>query len=138
MPLIRLQKDPSPRQLRGFGLVWLIFFGVVGYLVLRRTGSVPAATAVWVAAAGVPAVGLFWLPLLKAAFLGMSYAAFPIGWVVSHVVLAVVYYAVLTPIGLGMRLVGRDPMHRRLEPDAKSYWLPHRPTDDPARYLRQF
>lgn len=138
MSLIRIQKDPSPRQLRGFGLVWLVFFGVVGALVLRRTGSLPGAIAVWAAAVLVPAVGAFWLPLLRAAFLGMSYAAFPIGWVVSHLVLAIVYYLVLTPIGLGMRLVGRDPMLRRFDRATGSYWLPHRPTDDPKRYLRQF
>jgi hypothetical protein len=71
-------------------------------------------------------------------YIGWMYLAFPIGWTVSHVLLAVTYYLVLTPIGLIMRAVGRDPMRRRLDPEAKSYWIEHRPDRDPSRYFRQY
>ncbi len=37
---------------------------------------------------------------MRAVFVGMSYLAWPIGFVVSHVILALVYYLVFTPIGL--------------------------------------
>lgn len=138
MSLIRIQRDPSPRQLRGFGLVWLLFFGAVAYLLWRRTGSAAAGGAVAALAALVPAAGLFWPEVLRWAFLGLSWAAFPIGFVVSHLVLALVYFVVLTPIGLAMRLAGRDPMHRRFEPEAESYWVRHEKPESSDRYLRQF
>ena len=77
--------------------------------------------------------------LMRMVFLGMSYLTWPIGFVVSHVVLALVYYLVLTPIGLLMRLFGYDSMKRRFDPEAPSYWV-ERPAAgfDIRRYLRQF
>ena len=77
-------------------------------------------------------------PLRRALYLSWMYMAFPIGWVVSHAILAVVYYVLFTLTALIMRLVGRDPMQRRLEPDRASYWAEHRPDPDRTRYFRQF
>jgi hypothetical protein len=75
---------------------------------------------------------------MRFVFLTLSYAAFPIGFVVSHVILAIVYYLILTPIGLLVRAIGRDPMERRFDRDAESYWVVRQPIDDPGRYFRQF
>jgi len=67
------------------------------------------------------------------------YAAFPIGWTVSHVLLAVVYFAVLTPTGLGLRLLGYDPMSRRDRSEEKtSYWERECAPENRERYFRQF
>lgn len=66
------------------------------------------------------------------------FAALPIGWTVSHLVLAVVYYLLLTPIGMLRRTLGSDPMTRSLDPSAASYWRSHTQQRDPGRYFRQF
>jgi hypothetical protein len=72
-------------------------------------------------------------------FLGMSYAAWPIGFVVSHVILALVYYLVFTPVGLAMRIFRYDPMNRRFDDAAQSYWVVRDPAaTPPKRYFRQF
>ena len=137
MALIRINRDPSRCQLAGFGLMWLVFFGVIGWIVLSKGGSMPAAAAVWAVAVVVPVVGWIAPPAMRLVYLGMSYAAYPIGFVVSHVVLALVYYLVFTPIGLAMRLVGYDPMHRRFDPEAKTYWCPRKQDEPVDRYFRQ-
>jgi hypothetical protein len=54
------------------------------------------------------------------------------------VMLAVVLYLVLTPIGWALRLLGRDPLARGFDPDASSYWTPHRSAARIDRYFRQF
>jgi Saxitoxin biosynthesis operon protein SxtJ len=64
-------------------------------------------------------------------------AFFPVGWAVSHLLLAFVFFAVLTPTGLLMWLVGRDPLQRRWDRSASSYWIPRRTTSDSRRYFRQ-
>ncbi|MHC4948146.1 MAG: SxtJ family membrane protein [Planctomycetota bacterium] len=137
MALIRINRNPSAGELRWFGLIVLAFFGVVGGLVLWQTGSRPATAVLWaIGAAGCLvyyAVG----PLRRPMYLGWMHAVYPIGWTVSHLVLAATYYLVLTPIGLVMRLLGRDAMKRRLEPQARTYWVEHDPAE-PARYFRQF
>jgi len=66
------------------------------------------------------------------------YATYPIAWMVSHLILGVAYYLVATPIGLAMRLFGRDPLRREFDKSAQSYWIARRPNRDNARYFRQF
>ena len=138
MGLIRINTNPSRRQLAVFGLTWLAVFGMVGALLLRRGLPLPAAVAVWVAAVGVPAVGAVLPGVLRWVFVGMSYAAMPIGVVVSLVLLAVVYYLVLTPIGLARRLFGGDPMGRKFPSHEPTHWLSRRSAEDVRRYFRQF
>jgi len=71
-----------------------------------------------------------WYPLASLAFhvarllyVAVMTATLPIGYVLSHIVLGVVFYGLLTPIGLAMRAVGLDPMHRKIDRSAKSYWI---------------
>jgi hypothetical protein len=61
----------------------------------------------------------------------------PLAWTVSTVLLILVYYLVLTPIGLALRLAGRDRMGRRFDSDRTTYWV-KRNESDPSRYFRQF
>ena len=65
-------------------------------------------------------------------------AVLPVGWAISHVLLALVYFGVITPIGLGLRLLGRDLLGRRADPNATTYWQERSPRRDPRRYMRQF
>jgi hypothetical protein len=60
--------------------------------------------------------------LARALFVGLSVVAIPIGFVISHVLIAAVYYLVLTPIALVFRLTGRDVIGKKLDREAKSYW----------------
>jgi hypothetical protein len=136
--LIRIDHHPSRRQLLVFAVLWLVFFGILGKVVLSRTGCLPAAWAIWGLAALVPAAGCVVPEVLRLAYVGMMYVSFPIGFVVSFLILAAVYYLAVTPIGLAMRLFGYDPMCRRFDPKAETYWSP-RPTErQPESYFRQF
>ncbi len=138
MSLIRINRHPSRRQLAVFGLLWLLCLGVVGWLALRGTGSLPIASAVWSAGVLVPAIGLAVPTFLRMVYVGMAYAAFPIGLVVSHVILAVAFYGVMTPTGLLMRLFRYDPLQRRLNKDASTYWIERKSNDDTQRYFKQY
>ena len=64
--------------------------------------------------------------------------AFPIGWTVSLVLLGLVYYGLFLPIGLVFRLVGRDALGLRSQPDATTYWTSRPEMADVRRYFRQF
>ena len=65
-------------------------------------------------------------------------SAFPIGWTISHVLLFVVYFVILTPVGWLLRLSGKDLLDRRLDRDAVSYWTERTASRDASRYFRQF
>jgi hypothetical protein len=138
MSLIRIEHNPSRRQLLVFSLCWLLFWGIVGLTILHRSGSWPTAATVWAMGAAIAVVGWIFPPLLRIVYLGMAYLAFPIGFVLSYLLLGVIYYAVVTPIGLLMRLAGQDPLQRRFDADAQSYWVSRKPQADVTRYFRQF
>ena len=47
--------------------------------------------------------------------------------VVSPVVLSLVFFSTVTPIGLLLRRLGKDPLRLRFDPDAPTYWIERRP-----------
>ncbi len=140
MSMIAIDRDPSARTLRQFGWIWLGFLTLFGGIAWWK--HLPTvAIVLWALALLVPLIGWWQLRFMRLVFLGMSFLAWPIGTVVSHVLLAAVFYLVLTPIGLIMRVVGYDPMHRRFDPEATSYWVERDDGDEqpgPKRYFRQF
>jgi len=138
MSLIRIDHHPSRRQLAVFAVIWGVFFGVLGWIALGRSGSVRFAARLWIAAVAVPLLGAAVPQLLRIVYLAMAYAAFPIGFVLSHLILALVYYLLITPIGLLMRLFGYDPMCRRFDPQRKTYWVEREQEEGTERYFRQF
>jgi hypothetical protein len=138
MALIEINKNPSPRDLRWFGVIVAAVLGLIG-LVARFLWAAPkVAMVLWIAAAAIFVVYYAVPPLRRWMYIGWMYLVFPIGFVIGHVLLGIAYYLVLTPVGLLMRLFRYDPMTRRFEPDAASYWIERRPADDKKRYFRQF
>jgi hypothetical protein len=139
MSVIQINRSPTLRQLRQFGLIWMGFVAFFGVLAWFKFDNQSLAKGFWIAAVVVPCIGWLLPSFMRLVFVGMSYLAWPIGFVVSHVVLAGVYYLVLTPIGLLMRLSRYDPMKRRFDREADSYWESR--SDEAvqaSRYFRQF
>jgi hypothetical protein len=138
MKVIQIEHNPSRRQLNVFGIIWLVFFGVVGGIATTNGGSMLVATVIWGLAVAVPVVGWIVPAFMRITYIGMAYAAFPIGFVVSCLILAVVYYLVLTPTGLLMRLFGHDPMNRQFDERADTYWSRREQDHNLEAYFRQF
>jgi hypothetical protein len=138
MALISINSNPSDGDLRQFGCLWFPLFAGIFGAVLWKNGSPNAAYMFWGAAAVSEIIGWIAPNAIKPFFVGSMYATFPIGWVVSHVLLLIAYYLVLTPIGLLMRLFGYDPMQRKLDKPAKSYWIAREPVVNSKRYFKQY
>lgn len=140
--MIHINFSPERRVLRQFA-----WFGVVGlpflaaFVVKTASGLPWAAPELWghlavlvVAAVAVLAVIALELGvdiLSRGLFVALSLVAIPIGFVLSHVLIAAIYYLVLTPIALALRLTGRDVLGMKLDREAASYWH-HRAGDRPA------
>jgi len=115
---------PSYRVERSFGLsVGGVFVALGGLWLIRGKGQV-------VVAAGLLALGMV-LVLFGAAFPGLLVVpnrlwmrlAEALSFVMTRVILAIVFFTVVTPIGLLRRLTGGDPLRRRA-PSSESYWRP--------------
>lgn len=141
--MISLDLDPTPRALRQFGAIALVVFGALALLAWLEVGW-PARTGpvgVGVFASVALLSGLFALVFPRGnrpLFVLLAVVSFPIGFVVSHVVLATIYFGLFTPIGLLRRALGKDPLGLRRDPRAKSHWTAARPPRDKNDYFRQF
>ncbi|MDP6944225.1 MAG: SxtJ family membrane protein, partial [Myxococcota bacterium] len=106
-------------------------------VVYGLTGALDISQIIWGVAGVITLVFFAIKPLQVPIYLGWIYLAFPIGWTVSHVLMMFVYYLVLTPFGIVMRLIGRDPMFRRFDKSATSYFVDHEAAET-GRYFKQF
>ncbi len=137
MSLIRINHDPPRWHLVMFGVIWTVLFGALTWR-LHALGSPPIVCYLLAGVAFLlPAPGWFFSPWMRALYVGSIYATMPIGWVVSHVIIAFIYFAVLMPIGLMLRLRGYDPLQLRGK-KKESYWVQREGTRKVEQYFRQF
>jgi len=136
--MLSIDRHPTPRQLRTFGSLLAVFVLIVGSIGWWRTGRVESGAAIWIAGGVLTGIYRLVPRSRRPIYVGWMYAAFPIGWIISHILMAIIYYVVITPIGAMMRATGRDPLLRRFDRSARTYWAPHAPPDDVRRYFRQY
>ena len=138
MALIDFNREPTRRELLWFGLILFAVLGVVGLLVYWKFQAPSVASKIWAVGGGLTAAYYAFRPVRRPLYFGWMYATFPIGWIISHTVLAFVFYLVLTPVGLIMRALGHDPMRSGFDREAESYWIKENPHRNLAGYFRQF
>lgn len=136
--MIEINFHPPKRDLKIFAVLLIAFFSMVAGWLYWKHDAPTAALIVFVAAVVVGTVCYVSPTISRYVYVGWMIAVFPIGWVVSHVLLAVIFYGVFTPFGLAMRLFGRDPMQRRFDPAATTYWVRRGEPPKPEQYFRQF
>ena len=112
----------TTKELRRFGLSFGCAFGIIGGLLVwrqREAGPWILGIAVAVALAGLvmPQI-LRPLERLLAAILRAVMTA------VTYVVLVLAFYLIVTPMGLFLRLLGKDLLEMRLPSDKQSFWVP--------------
>ncbi len=137
MKRFALPLDPTPRMLRQFAGAWLVVFvGLAGYRVLVRHQPGVALVLGMVALLGL--IGLGRPALMRWVFLFATAITYPIGWIISQLVLLLMFFLVITPVALFMRLRGRDILQLKRPPEGVSLWQSHPERTEPGRYLKQF
>jgi hypothetical protein len=118
-------------ELRKFGLVMAVAFGLLGVVLLWRD---KAAWPYLCAIGGFFLImGLAWpRGLTPIEWLWMKMAHI-LGQIMTRVILSLAFFLVITPIGLIMKLFGRDPLYRKFDPEASSYWTPVDPDGPTSR-----
>jgi hypothetical protein len=128
-----MQNQIATKQLRSFGLIVGGIFAVIGFWPLIFRSEEPRWAPIVVAAAlVVPAIifpkSLFW------PYKGWMMVGQILGWINTRIILGLVFYGIVTPIGMVRRRLGKDSMGRRLRPDLDTYRVPR--TSRPASHLR--
>jgi len=135
--MISVQWNPERKQLRQFAGIWFpAFCALVGWLVGKRTGHWAGVEIAWVACGVVAVAGFIYPPVIWPIFVGLILLTYPIGWVVSHLLLGAIFYLIILPIGLVLRITGHDPLQLK-PPSDNSLWKTPVGKKDPASYLSQ-
>jgi Saxitoxin biosynthesis operon protein SxtJ len=129
-----MQSDADKKQLRSFGLTVGGIFAVIGLWPVVFHNDDPR-----------------WWAVILAGFLVVPALAFPeslswvykrwmalghiLGWINTRIILGVVFYLVVTPIGMIRRLLGKDPMGKQIKADINSYRVLRKPRA--ASHLRR-
>ena len=135
--MIDIQWHPENRQLRQFAGIWFpAFCGLVGWVIGKKTGHWGAVEISWAVCGGLSVLGVFFPALIRPVFVGLILATFPIGWVFTHVLLGSIFFGIVTPIGLALRLTGHDPLTLK-SPRKNTLWIDSSGKNDLAAYLHQ-
>ena len=139
MALVSLNLKPSNKQLRDFGLISLCMCTVIGLLLLEL-GKIPSKGLVILFLIGLVMFVLSRISdaLIKPVYLAMVILTFPIGWIISHLVMGLFFYVIVTLIAVLFKIIGRDPLYRKFDPQADTYWLTYKHKRSAKDYFHQF
>jgi hypothetical protein len=145
--MIEINLRPDPKTLRQFGFIAVFGFGFVAAiaqydLLIFAAGLGAAKPYVVNTFVGLAAYsGVFSLIFPKAnlpVYLGLTIVTYPIGFVLGYLIMGFLFFGMITPVGIVMRIIGRDALDRKIDKGAVSYWTDSRAARPKESYFRQF
>jgi hypothetical protein len=128
--------NPDRKELRSFAVAMLVGFAILGLIAAAKARGFGTPTFVlWTAgivlamASQVPGMG-------RGAYRAVYVPSSLIGFVVSQVLLTLIFVVVFIPIGFVLRLTGKDPLY--LRPGKRLHWFKHAASTERRRYYRQY
>ncbi|NBC18871.1 MAG: hypothetical protein GVY18_16335 [Bacteroidetes bacterium] len=132
--------DTGRSALRSFG--WLVgaVLLLIGAFVWWRQAWTPGTAVYILGSAGgiLVLLGTLAPQWLRTLYIGWMALALLLGFVMTRVLLTLVYVLLVLPIGLLLRGFGKDLLDRSLDPDASTYWRPREPIDDDPERLERY
>ena len=143
-PFREIDWNPDRAKRRSFAVSLIVGFPclamvwvTVGWL---RTGVVSVAGPAWLAAGGIAAGVLFFAvpSVVRPFYLAWYFLAACIGIIVANLLMAAVFFGVVTVIGVLVRVAGRLVIDTGVDRRRQSYWIDAGAPPPPERYYRQF
>jgi saxitoxin biosynthesis operon SxtJ-like protein len=133
---MEIDRNPSRRDLLWFGAGLPVATLVAGLVARERLGTAVAAR-VWVVGAAVTVLYAVVPAVRRPVFVGWMRLTYPVGWVVTKLLLLVAFLVVMTPIGILLRALQGDPLERRADASASTYWAGRTPVRNVQRYFQR-
>lgn len=117
----KVNHNPDKKELRSFGLVTggltPVFFGLlIPWLFDHGFPTWP-----WIVGVILAALGLIIPVALKPIYRIWMTIGYYLGWINTRIILTIMFYLLILPVGFIMRLFGKDPMARSMSDEQKSY-----------------
>lgn len=116
-----VSESPNKKELRQFGFIFaaglVLFFG----LIIPWLAEIPWPRWPWIGSGVFVVLALVYPLALKPLnwlWLKIGHA---LGWINTRIILGLVFFVIILPIGLLMRMLRKDPMARKRDASASSY-----------------
>jgi len=141
MSLRDIVQECTPNKLRTFAGLQFPFFCFIAWLQPAERWAPTVILTALAISATVAVTGLCKPTWIRPIYLLWMVAVYPIRFLISHLSMAIIYYGIITPIGLYRRHVHGDPMQRNFknstDNSTETYWE-EVPQPKPDTYFRQF
>lgn len=121
MSIIKDESQEERKRIHRFGWFGFVFFLIIGSIALWR-GNERTAHIFGGLSAFFIVFTLISPTIMRYAYKGWMAVVGIIGWVNRQLLLSIVFFFLVTPTGLILRLLGRDFMNSRIDPAASTYW----------------
>tara|TARA_B100001250_G_scaffold398865_1_gene407626 strand:+ start:201 stop:614 length:414 start_codon:yes stop_codon:yes gene_type:complete len=110
----------NKKALKSFGnTIGIIFLLVAGFLFFKEKESF----IIFIYIAGVFIGSGIIIPIiLKPIYLVWMVLAVILGWIMTRIILSLLFYVIITPIGLLLRFFGKDLLGLKIQVAQRSYW----------------
>lgn len=129
----RATQQPTPKELRQFGFIVGGVFLVIGAWPVVFRGDSPRLWALILGGLLI-VLGVIIPQRLKQVHAGWMKIGHVLGSINTRIILGIIYYLLITPMGLVMRLMGKDSMHRAFAQDTDTYRVVRAPR--PRQHMR--
>jgi hypothetical protein len=143
-PFQEVNWNPGTRERRKFAISLIIGFPSIAVVLLLigllggKGWNVPLAAVIGGAGLALGSLLLAVPQIARPFYVVWYFVACCIGTVVGNLALAIVFFVLVTGLGLFMRAFGRRPFRKTFDNRAATYWQDTERVDDPSRYYRQF
>ena len=124
------------RRLRNFGITMAVVLSIIGSVLLWNDR--PACIYYFVISSLFLICGFAFPKLLYPIEWAWMKLAFILGTISTRIILTIVFYLAVTPIGLLRRLFSKDPLDMKIDKNAKSYWKPVDPKGPKSRPYKPY
>ncbi|WP_298865260.1 SxtJ family membrane protein [uncultured Gimesia sp.] len=138
MALTEINWTPTKRELRIFALALTVLLCLIAAFNYNATESIPVVVILVSAAILLSGTGLISPQHIQPIYITWMVLFYPVRWIVSCLLIAMVYYLVIFPIGMTLRICGHDLVARRFDSEATSYWKVKKTIRQEKDYFRQF
>ena len=137
MSFMQINWNPRKDDIRNFGIMTLIMLPLISSLLLwKQHINITWAFAI----SGIGAI--FFMACLfsyrtgRFLYLSLMLLVYPIGLTISFLMIVLLYYAIIAPMGIVFKFLKKDPLHREFNGSINTYWVKHKDRKDINSYYR--
>ena len=125
------------KDIRSFGITFgIIFLIIAGFLYYQEKDSFQLFIYL---AGSFSGLGIILPIILKPFYMVWMIFAVILGWFMTKVILSLLFYLIITPIGLFLRIIGKDLLNLKEKKQQKSYWnMRNSKEEQNQNYEKQF